>query len=110
MGGVIAREFDPPALYNRVLGADFDQLPQAVRILHDLTAPTVWTGRVDVYRGGSRLARLAGRLMGLPPAGYGMPLHVTFTPDGKWFATAGWDKVIRVWNLKPDRLNLPVAK
>jgi serine/threonine protein kinase/WD40 repeat protein len=29
-----------------------------------------------------------------------------FTSDGNWFATAGWDKVIRVWNLKPDRVDL----
>jgi WD40 repeat protein len=29
-----------------------------------------------------------------------------FTSDGNWFATAGWDKVIRVWNLKPDQVDL----
>ena len=69
-----------------------------MRILHDLTAPTVWTGRVDVYRGGSRLARLAGRLMGLPPAGYGMPLHVTFAPDGR-----GGETWVRMFGPTPFR-------
>ncbi len=31
-----------------------------------------------------------------------------FSRDGKWFATAGWDKLIRVWNLDSDQT--PPAK
>ena len=70
-------------LYRRVLGAEFDHLPPVVRALHDLSARSVWSGTVDVRRGKSWLARLACRVMGLPPEGTGQPLTVIFTPDDR---------------------------
>jgi hypothetical protein len=71
-------------LYVRVLGARFDALPAAVRTLHDLRAPSAWTGRATVERGPHPLARAIAWLSGLPPAGRDVPLRVTFTPaDGR---------------------------
>jgi Domain of unknown function (DUF4166) len=87
-----------PPLFRRVLGRDFERLPPVVQLLHDLTVATTWTGHVDVYRGGALLARLAGRLMGLPPAGFGMPLYVTFTPDGR-----GGETWLRMFGAAPFR-------
>ncbi len=47
------------ALYRRLLGARFDELPPRVCELHDLTAPATWAGRADVERGKSWVARTA---------------------------------------------------
>ncbi len=67
-------------LYRRLLGDRFGSLPMRVRELHDVTATAVWSGRADVERGRSWLARLAATLLSLPPEGKGQPLRVTFTP------------------------------
>jgi hypothetical protein len=69
-------------LYRRLLGARFDELPPRVAELHDVTGVSVWKGRSDVERGRSLACRLVATLFGLPPAGHGQPLEVTFTPDG----------------------------
>lgn len=67
-------------LYRRLLGPRFDALPERVRTLHDLTGTATWVGRADVERGTSWGARIAGAIAGLPPAGRGQPLRVTFEP------------------------------
>ena len=67
-------------LYRRVLGADFERLPPAVRALHDLRQPTMWRGRVDVQRGTAFICGIIAAIAGLPPAGPDQPLTVTFTP------------------------------
>ena len=68
-------------LYRRLLGARFEELPPRVRELHDLTAPATWTGRADVERGKSWVARLAAALLSFPASGRDQPLSVTFAPD-----------------------------
>ena len=68
-------------LYRRLLGADFDRLPPAVRSLHDVRERSVWIGRADVERGTSFVCRLIAAIAGLPPAGPDQPLTVTFTPE-----------------------------
>jgi hypothetical protein len=71
------------ALYRRLLGGRFDELPPRVRELHDLTGTAVWVGRADVERGASWASRLLARLFSLPPDGKDQPLRVTFEPrDG----------------------------
>jgi hypothetical protein len=69
-----------PPVYRRVLGADFDCLPAAVRQLHDLSAPSIWRGRANVKAGTSLVAHLLARLFRLPPAGDDQPLEVRFAP------------------------------
>lgn len=69
-------------LYRRLLGARFDVLPLRVRELHDLDGVSVWEGRAKVERGRSLLARVAGTLTSLPPAGDDHPLRVTFSAIG----------------------------
>lgn len=65
-------------LYRRVLGERFALLPHQVQALHDLTAKSLWVGTADVERGRHPLSRLAGWITGLPRAGRGLPLSVTF--------------------------------
>jgi hypothetical protein len=69
-------------LYRRLLGARFDELPPRVRELHDLTGPATWTGRADVERGTSLVARAMATLLSFPPTGRDQPLSVTFAPQG----------------------------
>jgi hypothetical protein len=79
-------------LYRRLLGEHFDQLPPLVRDLHDVTGASVWAGRADVERGRSLAARMVATLFGLPPAGRGQALRVTFeAKDGReiWLRSFG---------------------
>jgi hypothetical protein len=69
-------------LYRRLLGADFNRLPPMVRQLHDFEGTSVWSGSADVERGSSLAARLLATSLGLPPAGRGQRLTVTFMRDG----------------------------
>ena len=68
-------------LYRRLLGARFDELPQRVRELHDLTERSTWVGRADVERGTSWVARMAATLLSFPAEGRDQPLSVAFAPD-----------------------------
>jgi hypothetical protein len=78
------------ALYRRLLGDRFDELPDQVRALHDVSAPATWTGRTDVWRGGNAISRALATMLGLPPEGRDQPLNVTFTPRGD---TEIWQRV-----------------
>jgi hypothetical protein len=77
------------SVYRRLLGPAFDQMPTALRALHDGTHSTVWRGRADVERGSSMMMRLLATLFGLPPSGTDQPLIVTFEPAG---ATEIWTR------------------
>ncbi len=79
-------------LYRRLLGAQFDQLPDQVRDLHNVTSAVRWSGRADVVRGSSIAARLIATMFGLPPEGLDQALTVTFEPRGDaevWTRTFG---------------------
>ena len=65
-------------LYRRVLGADFEHLPKALRTLHDRRCDTRAVGRCAVTLGRARLARMLARLLRLPPAAADIPLAVDF--------------------------------
>ena len=67
-------------LYRRLLAEDFDRLPPAVRLLHDVRERAVWAGRADVERGSAWICRLICALSGLPRTGSDQPLTVEFVP------------------------------
>jgi saccharopine dehydrogenase-like NADP-dependent oxidoreductase len=75
---ISAREATTP-LYRRVLGKRFAALPPVVRALHDVETTSVWSGRADVERGSSVIAKLLATLFSLPPDGRDQPLRVSFT-------------------------------
>lgn len=68
----------PPPLYERVMGARYASLPEAVRAMHHIHADGGASGEAVVERGRNILARLIARIMRFPPAGR-HPLHVAFT-------------------------------
>ena len=67
----------PPPLYARVMGADFDRLPSAVRTMHEVCGDAGAAGEGMVERGRGVSARLIGRVMRFPPTGR-FPVHVAF--------------------------------
>lgn len=75
-------EREPPPrdapLYRKLLGAAWDELPRAVREMHDGVRRAV--GAATVERGGNPLARIAGAMMSFPPAG-AYDVNVTFHAD-----------------------------
>lgn len=85
-----------PPMLARALGAEWARLAPAVRDLHDVVAPRRFSGRVDVVRGTSPLARLACAVFSLPPDGLDQPLTLLIRPDGpgeRWerrFGTRGF--------------------
>lgn len=73
----IVEQACPPPLYARVMGADFERLPPAVRAMHQVLRDGGARGRATVTRGRSPVARLAAALIGFPPEGE-HDLHVAF--------------------------------
>jgi hypothetical protein len=69
--------------FRAILGAAFAQLPEPVRRLHGLSSDAVAAGRAEISVPRRRLARLIGRLAGLPRAGSDVPVTVSFTVDGQ---------------------------
>ncbi len=63
-------------LYRRFLAEAWDELPQAIRAMHDGVARA--QGLAEVTRGRGVLARIAAALMGFPKAGRDVPVEVTF--------------------------------
>lgn len=90
-----------PALFQQLLGQDFDALPASVRALHAQPAAHGYAGRVTVTRGRGLLARACGVAAGLPPAMVDAPLTVVFRADGRgerWQrAFAGTRMHSRLW-------------
>ena len=58
-----------PALFARLVGASWESLPAPLREVHEAEGLVAWRGRCRVRRGEGMVARLAGRVMDLPPAG-----------------------------------------
>ncbi len=63
-------------LYKRLVGDAWRDLPEQIRAMHDGTAMA--EGRASVERGGGILSRLAGWVVGFPPAGIEVPVRVRF--------------------------------
>lgn len=70
---------DDGSLTRRLLGAAFDQLPQAVRLVHDGRSAARFAGHARA-RGDGGLAGLARRLAGMPGPGRYGDLVVTIAP------------------------------
>lgn len=71
----------PPPLYERVMGADFDRLAPTLQLIHGVLRDGGAHGRGVVSRGDHPLARLMARIMRFPPAG-DHALHVHFREEG----------------------------
>jgi hypothetical protein len=69
--------------FQRLLGADFERLPAAVRDLHSLGTSAVAAGRADIAAASNPAARLLRWFAGLPQPGQGAPVSVAFRPDGR---------------------------
>lgn len=72
-------------LYRRHLGDAWEDLPPAIRELHDIGDGLLAEGRAEVDRGRGLLARIAAAILGAPAAGRDVPVSVAFsrTPDGE---------------------------
>jgi hypothetical protein len=66
------------ALYARVLGPAWDDLPIEIRALHRIDRTATASGRASVERGRSVPARLAAAVLGLPRAMADTPVTVRF--------------------------------
>ncbi len=66
-------------LYRRLLGDAWQELPEPLRALHDLSGDMTAEGLADVERGTGLLARLAAGLFGFPRAARQTPVTVRFT-------------------------------
>lgn len=65
-------------LYRRVLDEAWDELPEPVRAMHDLSGDRRVAGRAEVERGTGLMARLVAAVIGFPAAGRDVPVEVTF--------------------------------
>jgi hypothetical protein len=92
-------------LYHRLLGDRWNDLPGAVRDMHDAVAPVRATGRAQVVRGRSLAARLIAWTFGFPEAGDDVPVRVEFeVADGRerWTRTFGERTFVSVLSRKSD--------
>ncbi|MGP1394649.1 MAG: DUF4166 domain-containing protein [Inquilinaceae bacterium] len=64
-------------LFRTVLGRSFDDLPRAVRQLHDGWGRTVFEGRADITGATTWRGRMAARLAGFPTSDQSVPARVT---------------------------------
>lgn len=72
-----------PTLFQQLLGAPFFNLPPSLRGLHSIRGLDTWAGEVAIERGAGLLARICGRLVGMPPAMRQAPLRIQFSADTK---------------------------
>ncbi len=71
-----------PTLYERVLGADHERLPAAIRELHDVHDRETYVGQAMAVNGRSRVARLFARLLRLPKDANQVPVRITIERNG----------------------------
>lgn len=73
----------PEPLFRRVLGADWDLMPLAVRRMHEVgEGGGLASGRATVERSPGWFAWALSTAMGFPRSGVGVPLSVSFEPSG----------------------------
>ena len=72
-----------PSLYRRLLGADFDRLPEVLQRFHGAADSAVGAGSVDVRVGQHLRARLLARVLRLPSEGDTVPVTVTVQAFGE---------------------------
>lgn len=69
-------------LFRRLLGSMIDNLPPALREVHDSGIDQRWSGLAQVEANPNPLARLLCRLMGLAAPGTAIPVTVRFERSG----------------------------
>lgn len=67
-----------PSLYRRVLGARYDVMPEALRVLHDMNNGEA-AGRAEIDGAATALGRIVAKLFGFPASGSDVPVVVRFT-------------------------------
>ncbi len=70
-------------LYRRLLGSAWDELPEAIRAMHDIADAAEARGAATVERGTNPLANLVANLVGFPKAATNIPVSVAFARDGR---------------------------
>lgn len=83
---VTGRRETPPAetklsLYHHLLGEAWAELPPEIQAMHLPARARRASGRAEIERGRSILARLVGAVMGFPKAGRDVPVTVSFEID-----------------------------
>ncbi|MBD9486912.1 DUF4166 domain-containing protein [Ensifer sp. ENS11] len=67
------------SLYRRVLGAEWDRLPTAIRTLHETSdGQAIFRGRATIERGKGSWGRLTASVFGFPVAGENVPVEIRF--------------------------------
>ena len=82
----------PPLIFPRVLGPDFDALPEAIRATHLTLDVSRWEGRCEVRRGATLWSRLLCAIFRFPPDAPDVEVEVTktVTPRGEtWLRRFG---------------------
>ena len=80
------------SLYRRILGDQFDKLPEALRGFHDLPKGGRGTGRFQIERGAGLIARILGLLLRFPAAGANVLLTLDVSVEGdreRWIRDFG---------------------
>jgi len=75
------RNNDAP-VFRTIVGDAWKSLASPVRQLHDSSANSFFTGRASVRRGTGAVARIIGRLAGLPKSSNDKPITVRIVKDG----------------------------
>lgn len=70
-------------IFARVLGPDFEALPEAIRASHQTMDVSHWQGRASVRRGEGMWSRFLARLFGFPPESEDVTVEVTKTVTAK---------------------------
>lgn len=70
------------ALYARAIGPAFDDLPAAIRALHETPGRSLWRGEARTEGAAGPLAALVARIVGFPTAQAACPAEVAIDADG----------------------------
>lgn len=70
-------------LYRRLLGDDYDRLPQPIRSMHDIGQRLEAHGVADIRRGNNPISRLIASILRFPAEGRGVPVHIALERDGE---------------------------
>lgn len=96
----------PPSLYARVMGSEFDRLPPALKDVHGVLRDRGATGRAVVERGAHPIARFVAKAMRFPAAGEHQ-LHVHFSEEAgveRWTRDFGGSRFSSTLSAEGNRL------
>lgn len=84
-------------LFERVLGNNFETLPEAIQRSHQTVDVNHWQGRASVQRGESYWSRVLARLFGFPPEDNDVAVNVskTVTANGETWQRRFGNRIFR---------------